>query len=133
MSDLSVKSLKKAQNIVNNDSDFRHLGNVDLTMGVKVGKFMCLITFEGFTCHGVRKITENEVREADFMIDMSQAQWDRFITGCQSGEGLNLAQLDSTDYIVKANDPRKKLQFLRYHTSIQAFFEAYAAIEMAPA
>ena len=133
MPDLSVKTLKKAQGIVNNDSNFRHLGNVDLTMGIKVGRLMYLINFAGFSCHAVRKISEDEVRETDFVIEMSAAQWDHFITGCQTGEGPGLAQLDSTHNIVKAKDPRRKLQFLRYHMSIQAFFEAYATLESAPA
>ena len=133
MPDLSVKTLKKAQAIVNDDAAFRHLGSVDLTMGIKVGKLMYLISFAGFSCSAVRKISANEIREADFMIEMSKAQWDAFVTGCQSGDGPSLAQLDSREYIVKAEDPRKKLQFLRYHNSIQAFFEAVAAPEATPA
>ena len=87
MSDLSAKQLKKAQGIANVDVSFRQLGNVDVKMGIKVGKHMYLIVFEGFTCHSVRKMTAKEVRETDFMIEMSPAQWDKFIAGCQSGKG----------------------------------------------
>lgn len=133
MPDLSVKTLKKAQGIVNDDAGFRHLGNVDLTMGVKVGKPMYLISFSGFSCSAVRKIGASEIREADFVIEMSTTQWDAFIAGCQSGDGPSLAQLDSREYIVKAEDPRKKLQFLRYHNSIQAFFVAFARLDLTPA
>ncbi|MCZ6501200.1 MAG: hypothetical protein O6945_01650 [Gammaproteobacteria bacterium] len=133
MSDLSAKKLKKAQSIVNSDLNFRHLGNVDLKMGIKVGRTMYLISFEGFSCHTVRKISAKEVRDTDFVIEMSPGQWDHFIAGCRSGNGPGLAQLDSTEYVVKAADPRKKLEFLRYHTSIQAFFEAYATLEPTPA
>ncbi len=133
MSDLSVKTLKKAQGIVNDDAAFRHLGHVDLTMGIKVGKLTYLISFAGFSCSAVRKISANEIREADFMIEMSKTQWDAFIAGCRSGDGPSLAQLDSREYVVKAEDPRKKLQFLRYHNSIQAFFVALAMPEPTPA
>ena len=133
MSDLSAKKLKKAQSIVNNDLNFRHLGNIDVKMGIKVDKIMYLISFSGFSCHGVQKISTKEVRDTDFMIEMSQSQWDQFMAGCQSGNGPSLAQFDSTDYVVKAADPRKKLEFLRYHTSIQAFFEAYATLDSNPA
>ena len=132
MSDLSAKKLKKAQSIVNNDLNFRQLGNIDVKMGIKVGNLMYLISFEGFSCQAVRKISAKEVRDTDFVIEMSPDQWDNFITGCRSG-GPGLAELDSTEYVVKAADPRKKLEFLRYHTSIQAFFEAYATLEPTPA
>jgi len=133
MSDLSAKQLKKAQGIANVDVSFRQLGNVDVKMGIKVGKHMYLIIFEGFTCHSVRKMTAKEVRETDFMIEMSPAQWDKFIAGCQSGKGPTLAQLDDSENVIKAADPRRKLDFLRYHTSIQAFFEVYANLESTPA
>ena len=124
MPGLSVKALRHARKIVNNDSKFRQLGNVDLTMGIKVGNPMYLIAFSGFSCHEVRKIDENEVRDTDFMIEMTADQWADFMTGCQSGRGQNLAQLDNSEHIVRARDPRKKLDFLRYHTSSQAWLEA---------
>ena len=92
-----------------------------------------LIVFAGFTCHSVRKISAREVRETDFMVEMSAVQWDKFIAGCQSGKGPTLAQLDDSENVIKAADPRRKLDFLRYHTSIQAFFEVYANLESAPA
>jgi len=133
MSEFSAKKLKQTQSVVNGDSNFRHLGNVDVRMGVKVGRLMYLIVFEGFSCDTIRKISAKEVRDTDFVIDMSSAQWDQFIAGCRSGVGQNLAQLDDSDNIVKTADPRKKLEFLRYHTSIQAFFEVYATLEARPA
>jgi len=133
MSDLSAKKLKQTQALVNNSPEFRSLGNVDVNMGIKVGKSLYLISFHGFSCQNVRRINSRETRDADFVIDMSADIWDRFIGGCQSGQGPDLAQLDITDAIVNAADPRKKLEFLRYHLSLQAFFEAYASLEVSPA
>ena len=133
MSELSVKKLKKAQGFVNSDSGFRHLGNIDVKMGIKVGKSLYLVSFSGFSCHEVSKISHKEVREADFVVQMSPAQWHQFITGCRSGDGQSLVQLDASEYVVNAVDPRGKLEFLRYHTSIQAFFTAYATLEPTPA
>jgi len=133
MTDLSARKLKQAQNDVNDDPAFRHLGNVDVKMGIRVGRATYLISFEAFNCKGVRKISAKETRDADFVIEMSADVWDRYIAGCQSGDGPNLAQLDSTDGVVKAADPRKKLEFLRYHMSLQLFFEAYARLELSVA
>ena len=61
---------------------------------------------------------------ADFTVDMSADQWDRFLQGRRSGTGRTLVEIDNTDDVVKAINPRKKLDFLRYHTSLQAFFDA---------
>ena len=56
MSVLSLRKLKKAQQAVNDDSHFRHLGNIDVKMGAKVGKPTFLVSFDGFTCHSVEQI-----------------------------------------------------------------------------
>lgn len=129
MPDLSASKLKRTRDLVNEDPNFRHLGNIDLNMGIKVDQLMYLVSFEGFTCHDIREIGTKDVREADFIIEMSSQQWSRFVSGCQSGNGPSLVQLDTSDNIVKAADPRTKLTFLRYHTSIQAFFETYATLD----
>ena len=128
MSDnLSVKWLKKAQADVNQDPDFRALGSVDTQMGLKVGKSAFLVSFAGFTCHGVRKISADDLRDADFVVEMSAAAWNTFIDGRRRGEGPDLIELDTLDRVVKTNDPRKKLDFMRYHLSLQAFLDAGAA------
>jgi hypothetical protein len=65
------------------------------------------------------------VREADFVVEMSQVTWDKFLAGRRDGDGLTLAELDTIEGIVTA-DPRKKLDFYRYHVSLQAFLDAGA-------
>lgn len=121
---LSVKWLKKAQSVVNADPAFRKRGSIDVNMAVKVDKSTYLVTFSGFSCHNVQKMNDAELRDADFIIEMSVDQWDRFLEGRRNGSGRTLVEIDTTDDIVKAINPRKKLDFLRYHTSLQAFFDA---------
>jgi len=123
---LSVKWLKKAQSIVNADSSFRKRGSIDVKMGVRIGKATYLVTFAGFSCHDVHKLNDNDLRDADFIVEMSADQWDRFLAGRRAGNGRTLADLDTTDGVVKTVNPRKKLEFLRFHTSLQAFFDAGA-------
>lgn len=132
MPDLSAKKLKTAQGLVNKDPAFRKLGNIDLKMAIKTGKSIYLIIFKAFSCDSITRISSNELRDADFVIEMSPAMWDRFIAGRQAGNGPTIAQLDYTDKVVKAN-ARDTLNFLRYHTSLQAFFDAYASLEETPA
>lgn len=123
---VSEKWLKSAQSAVNADPSFRKRGSIDVKMAVKSDKSIYLVTFGGFSCHDVRTITDAGVRDADFAIDMSADQWDRFVQGRRNGSGRTLVDLDTTDDIIKAINPRKKLDFLRYHTSLQAFFDAGA-------
>ena len=123
---LTAKWLKTAQNAVNDDPAFRALGSIDVNMGIKVGSAAFLVTFGGFSCHDVRKIRVAELRDADFVVEMSQKQWDAFLKGRSSEKGVTLAELDNVDGVIKAINPRKNLEFLRYHLSVQAFIDAGA-------
>jgi len=123
---LTVAWLEKAQNAVNSDPTFRKRGSVDTKMAVHVGDSTYLVTFGGFRCHGVAPMIGKDMRDADFIVEMSAEQWERFVAGRRSGNGRTLIDIDTTDGIVKALNPRKQLDFLRYHTSIQAFFDAGA-------
>lgn len=123
---LTAKWLKTAKNAINEDPAFRALGSVDVTMGIKVGSAAFLVDFSGFSCCDVRKIKVAELRDADFVVEMSQDNWDSFLKGRTSGEGVTLVELDNVDGVVKAVNPRKKLEFLRYHISLQAFIDAGA-------
>ncbi len=127
MSDtLSAKWLKQAQSGVNDDPEFKKLGYVDTSVALKVGSPVFLINFSGFSCHGVRKITKAEVRDADYVIEMTPDTWSRFIEGRRAGDGQSLAELDTAEGVVKADNPRDKLDFYRYHLSLQAFLDAGA-------
>ncbi len=123
----SAKWLKNAQASVNEDPAFRKLGSVDTSMALKVGQTAYLIDFAGFSCHGVRKLGAKDYRDADFLVEMSADAWDRFLSGRRAGNGPTLAELDTVEGVIKADNPRKKLDFLRYQVSIQAFLDAGAA------
>ena len=66
----------------------------------------------------------HDLRDADFIVEMTADQWDALPRGRRSGNGRTLVDIDTTDEVVKAINPRKKLDFLRFHTSLQAFFDA---------
>lgn len=126
---LSAAWLKRAQAHVNADPRFRKRGSVDLAMIIKVGSDAYLVAFSGFSCHKVAKITAHEMRDADIVVTMSPELWTRFIDGRRDGTGRTLIELDATDGVVSAANPRKKLDFQRYHTSLQAFFDAGASAD----
>ena len=121
---LPAEWLERARSRVNADPKFRKRGSIDTHMGLRVGDDVYLVSFAAFGCSEIRPIAPHELRDADFVIEMSADQWQRFVAGRRDGTGRTLAELDVTDGLIKAQSPRKKLDFLRYHTSIQAFFDA---------
>ncbi len=123
---LTARWLKTAQNAINDDPAFRKLGSIDAKMGIKVAGAAFIVTFGGFSCHEVRKCKVSDLRDADFVVEMSQREWDEFVQERASGRGATLVELDNVGAVVRAISPRKKLDFLRYHTSLQAFIDAGA-------
>lgn len=123
---LALGWLERARDGVNADKSFRKRGSVDADVGLRVGDTTYLVSFAGFSCHGVRAIGANELRDADFIIEMTPDQWQRYVAGRRGGTGRTIAELDTTEGVVKAINPRKKLDFFRFHTSLQAFFDSGA-------
>ena len=130
---LTAQWLQRAQSAVNADTAFRLRGSIDVTMGVQAGSATYLVTFAGFTCHSVQTVVDGEARNANFIIAMSPERWERFLAGRRTPTGRTLVEIDTTDGIVTAQNPRKKLDFLRVHTSLQAFFDAGVAAAAAQA
>ena len=125
MSELNLKKLREAQQIVNSDPDFRAHGNVDIKLAIKVGKSAYLVTFEGFTCHQVEKINETRYRDADCLLDLTVSQWQELKQDLKSSDGVGLIGLDSREKVVCGINPRKKMDLYRYLTSVEAFLRAY--------
>ena len=125
MSELNLKKLLEAQQIVNSDPDFRSHGNVDIKLAIKVGKSAYLVTFEGFTCHQVEKINETRYRDADCLLDLTVSQWQELKQDLKSSDGVGLIGLDSREKVVSGINPRKKMDLYRYLTSVEAFLRAY--------
>ena len=123
---LTAKWLKAAASAVNEDPAFRDLGSVDVAMGIKVASNAFIVTFSGFSCHDVKKVKVSELRDADFVVEMNDKQWEKFLKGRKSGKGLTLTELDHVESVVKAGNPRDRLDYLRYHLSLQAFLDAGA-------
>jgi len=121
---ISLKWLEDAQARVNTDRGFRKRGSIDVQVGVANGNDVFLLSFEAFGCTKVRAIAKHELRDADFVLEMTPERWERFLAERRSGDGPSLLDLDATDAIVHAANPRKRLEFLRVHTSVQAFFDA---------
>ena len=129
MSQLSLKNLRQVQRFVNGDPGFRGLGNIDLKLAIKVDKTAYLISFGGFSCHSVEKISPSRFRDSDCLIELTGDQWNGLLISLSSERGDGLLGLDAREGVVKAMNPYKKMDLYRYLTSVEAFLRAFGQQE----
>ena len=113
----------------------RRLGSCNASVGAKVGECAYLLTFEGFECAGVESIEPDELVYADFYLDMPLDEWNGLIR-CIRDNGradaehsLNRIDLALPGGVVRSADEYRRNGFLRYHLTLQAFFDAAAEVE----
>ncbi|MCH8110323.1 MAG: hypothetical protein IIB15_09370 [Chloroflexi bacterium] len=131
----SIQWFDALREAVNEDARFRSLGTCDAKVGIKTEQQAFLITFEAFECAGVEEIDEDSLRDADFYLDLSTDEWQEFLSNIQtngkadSEHSLNNLDLSRPSGMVKSHDEYRRHSFLRYHLSLQAFFDASATLE----
>lgn len=119
---LTLKTLKDAMKQVNQNGSLRALGSCDTTMGIKAGKKCYNVIFSAFEISDVQEISEEDLRDLDFYFEMSRADWESFIANQASEAPVGVNELDLLEDVVKSRDARGKLNFTRYHRSVQHFF-----------
>jgi hypothetical protein len=127
---LDLDLLQRAREAVNADPAFRRLGTADVRVGVRHGEAAFLIAFEAFECAAVEQVDENRLRDADFVIERSAVEWDRWLAARGAGKAPSLLSLDvdAPAGIVRGRDPRQTLAFERYAASLQAYFDKSAEL-----
>lgn len=131
----SVEWFDQVRGVVNQGKEFRALGNCDTTMGVKVGDRAFRLQFEAFSCEQVSEIAIKDLGDADFYLEMSPGEWRTFLDNIKTNGGadgdhsLNTLDLSRDGGILRAKDDFLRQSFLRYHLSIQAYFDASAQVE----
>ena len=118
--------LKKAQNRINKDADYRKLGNTDVTLALAVGNDARLITFEAFEVAAIEELAIGNLRDAEVVLKMGTREWNAYLKKRKAGKGPSLLSLDLDKGVVSANTPLAKLKFERYNRSLQAFVDACA-------
>ena len=132
----SLEWFQALQELVNNDEEFRRLGNVDAVMGVKVGERVYVITFEAFECTQVREGTEYDLIDADFFLEMTVEQWRDLVTNTRENNGADLSHtLNTLDLTIEGGisdnatgDQLRADVFFRVNQSIQHFFDSSARL-----
>ena len=133
----SVEWFQSLQELVNNDPEYRRIGSVDATMGVKVGEKVFVITFEAFECSEVKEGTEYDLIDADFFLEMGVDAWHDLVTNTKENDGADLSHtlntLDlMTDGGISKNATGDQFRadiFFRVNQSLQHFFDSSAKLE----
>ena len=121
--------------IVNKDPNFRQLGTVDATVGIRVGSKLYELTFEAFECTGVREAGENDLRDMDFWLEQSYDQWKEMLENIKKHGAadlthtLNTIDLNMPEGFARSHDGYRRDAFYRFNQSIQDFFNASSRID----
>ena len=133
----SVEWFQSLQDLVNNDPEYRRIGSVDATMGVKVGEKVFVITFEAFECSEVKEGTEYDLIDADFFLEMGVEEWHDLVTNTKENDGADLRHtLNTLDLMIDGGisknatgDQFRADIFFRVNQSLQHFFDSSAKLE----
>lgn len=120
--------LEAAAEKLNGSPAFRQLGSTDLTLGLKAGRVVRIVTFEAFDIASVATADEAALRDCDIVIDMAPRDWTSYLKRRARGVGPSLAGLDLERSIVRSADPLQRLKFERYHLTLQALVDQGAAL-----
>ena len=129
MTTLDLGLLERTRDAVNRDASFRALGSCDARVGLRADARAFLVTFEAFECAAVAPIEVDDLRDTDFYLELAAPAGDAYLNGRRSRSAPTLLSLDldTPGGIVRsAGDPRKALEFERYHATLQAFIDAGA-------
>ena len=133
----SVRWFQALQQLVNEDAEFRRLGTVDASMGVKVGLKVFVIVFEGFECVDVKEGSEGDLDDLDFYLELSEIDWRELVENTKANNGadrqhtLNTLDLTKEDGLSQnaVGDQLRGDVFFRVNESLQYFFDLSAQID----
>lgn len=102
----------------------------------KVGSDVYLLLFEGVDCSETRKLTDGELAEVDFYLEMAPQGWQAMIKDIAAHDGaslnytLNTLDLQNDAGIARSvhGDQYREDLFFRYNQTFQYFFDASARV-----
>ena len=134
----SVEWFDTVRALFNGDESYRGAGSgtCDCTVGIKVGKKLFQLIFEGFECVKASTIKAADLDECDFYLDMPKMDWRKMLDNIKEhGHAtdnftLNTLDLGRPDGLSMSthNDQYREDLFFRYNQTLQFFFNASARI-----
>ncbi len=131
----SVEWFDTVREIVNKDEEFRRLGTIDTTVGIKVGDALYQLTFEAFECENVKEIQEADLRDVDFWLEQSPEEWQEMLVVIKKNGAadlkhtLNTLDLSTKEGFARSYDGYRRDTFYRFNQSLQHFFDVSSQID----
>ena len=133
----SVAWFKAVSKVFNSDESYRGAGGgqCHCLAGIKIGKRVFLLVFEGFECVDASEVEVSELM--DFYLEMPLKDWKEMIQDiAQNGAAslhytlntLDLARETGLSHSVHGDQYREDL-FFRYNQTFQFFFDASARVK----
>ena len=135
----SLEWFEAVRQVFNSEDEYQTAGggSCDAIVGLKIGKEIYVIVFEGFECSSVREAGEDDLYEADFYLEMTPDEWREMLENIAENDSadldhsLNSLDLNkSPDSIAHSlNEDGYRLDFFfRYNQTFQYFFDASSRI-----
>ncbi len=129
----SLQWFESVRAAANEDRAFRSLGTCDAQVGVPIGDHVFVLDFEAFECSGVAERAGDALLDVDFWIKLEPDDWRSLLTNIRRNGGADSQHtfntLDVENGIVESNSPYGSNSFLRYHLTIQRFFDLSSQVE----
>ncbi len=119
------------------DEGYRKFGRLNAVVAFKVGETVISVNFDVLNIHEISAITENEMRDADFVVEMEPDQWRGMLEDIASNGHASLdwtlntldLKFDEPIHRNLMEDGFKADMFFRYNPSLQVFFDNVSKIE----
>ena len=133
----SVEWLQQVAEITTKDDAYRKYGRCDAFVGLRVGDQLYSLTFDVFDINDIHETSEEELRDADFVLEMSPSGWAGLIANiAENGKAdrehtLNSLDLRLPDGLARntTGDGYRLDKFFRFNQSLQCFFDNSSRIE----
>ncbi|MEE8422255.1 MAG: hypothetical protein V3S31_05710 [Dehalococcoidia bacterium] len=133
----SVEWFQALADLANEDERYRKYGRLNAIVAFKVGEQNYNVTFDVLEVRDVREISEDALRDADFVIELTPDRWQSMLEDI-SANGLATKDwtLNTLDLVLDepihtnlADDGFAADKFFRYNPSLQRFFDNAAQLD----
>jgi len=133
----SVAWFSALAELAKQDDGYRKFGRLNATVVFAVGEQAIEVTFDVLDIHGIREVSENHMRDADFVVELEPALWAGMLADIkQHGHATQEWTLNTLDLRLDEpihrnllDDGFKADMFFRYNPSLQRFFDNAAQLD----
>ncbi len=135
----SVAWFEALARLAKEDERYRRYGRLNALVVFRVGAKLVQANFDVLDIHDIREVSENEMRDADFVVELAPEHWEQMLANIQEhGHATDEWTLNTLDLRFDEPIHRNLLDdgfkadlFFRYNPSLQRFFDLSAQLDYA--